>query len=229
MTAARLDRPDWRIWIASAAFALAAHASFALKLAQWQDPVPGDDGAAVLVDLAPLMAAPPTPTHDDLPPGPPQEEAQPQREPQQQAREELQKIEPLPAAPNAEVVLPRPREKPQVKQKPDEKPNTAPPRPRPSTAQVADWHQRIVIHLQHYNSFPAAARAQGDSGVATVAFSIGRDGRLLSARLARSSHTPALDEAALATVRRAAPFPRPPDNLPGRTFDFMVPLGFKLR
>ena len=49
--------------------ALALHASFALKLVQWHDPVPGDDGSeAVLIDLAPAMDAPPSPVQEDLAP-----------------------------------------------------------------------------------------------------------------------------------------------------------------
>jgi protein TonB len=42
-----------------------------------------------------------------------------------------------------------------------------------------------------------------------VSFAIGASGALRNARISRSSGKPQLDQAALATVRKAAPFPRP--------------------
>ena len=48
------------------------------------------------------------------------------------------------------------------------------------------------------------------SGGATVSFAIGQDGRLRGARIVRSSGNAQVDKAALSTVRRAAPFPKPP-------------------
>lgn len=49
-------------------------------------------------------------------------------------------------------------------------------------------------------------------GTATVAFTVAADGGLASARIARSSGAADLDNAALALVRRAAPFPPPPSG-----------------
>jgi len=50
----------------------------------------------------------------------------------------------------------------------------------------------------------------GSAGTATVAFSIGPAGGLQGMRIVRSSGKPQLDQAAIATVRSAAPFPAPP-------------------
>ena len=47
-------------------------------------------------------------------------------------------------------------------------------------------------------------------GTAVIAFSIGGGGQLAGARVARSSGSAALDQAALGIIRQAAPFPRPP-------------------
>ena len=52
----------------------------------------------------------------------------------------------------------------------------------------------------------------GTKGTALVAFSITASGGLGSARVARSSGSAQLDQAALQVVRRAAPFPRPPQG-----------------
>ena len=47
-------------------------------------------------------------------------------------------------------------------------------------------------------------------GTAVIAFSIGGGGQLAGVRVARSSGSAALDQAALGIIRQAAPFPRPP-------------------
>ncbi|MCZ4366189.1 cell envelope integrity protein TolA [Sulfitobacter dubius] len=47
-------------------------------------------------------------------------------------------------------------------------------------------------------------------GTAVIAFSIGNGGQLAGVRVARSSGSAALDQAALGIIRQAAPFPRPP-------------------
>ncbi len=53
-------------------------------------------------------------------------------------------------------------------------------------------------------------RAAGARGKATVTFSIGALGGLRSVGVSRSSGNKQLDQAAIASVRRAAPFPSPP-------------------
>jgi periplasmic protein TonB len=234
MTAAALDRLDWRVWVAGGAVALALHASFALNLAQWHDLIPGDDGAAVLVDLAPLMET--SPTQDDLAPGPLQQEAStvpepPKEDPQPQA---IEKTEPLPSVPDAEAVLPKPLEKPieNPRSEPEHRPapaTTAPPRPHPAAAQVSNWHRQIAIALQRHKSYPAASQARRETGTATVAFTIDRQGRVVSARILRSTQHALLDAETLATVHRAAPFPHPPAGMPGERFDFVVPMQFHIR
>src|SRR6185312_5066475 len=53
----------------------------------------------------------------------------------------------------------------------------------------------------------------GGGGSATVAFSIGPGGGLQGVRIVRSSGKQAADQAAIATVRAAAPFPPPPAGI----------------
>jgi periplasmic protein TonB len=45
----------------------------------------------------------------------------------------------------------------------------------------------------------------------------------------RSSGASALDDEALALLRRAEPFPPPPPELPGARVDLTVPIRFNLR
>jgi len=64
-------------------------------------------------------------------------------------------------------------------------------------------------------------RVGGGGGSATVAFSIGPGGGLQGIRIVRSSGKPAADQAAIATVRAAAPFPPPPAGV-NNTFSIQI-------
>ena len=65
------------------------------------------------------------------------------------------------------------------------------------------------------NVWAALARHKprsGQSGSATVVFSIGPNGGLGAVRIGKSSGNSKIDQLALATVRGAAPFPKPPSG-----------------
>src|SRR5262249_38037375 len=106
---------------------------------------------------------------------------------------------------------------------------TAPPPPRPSAAQVASWHRKIVLQIERHKGYPAAAQAKRQTGVAQLGFTIDRQGHVVASRIVQSSGYAMLDEETIATVRRAQPFPRPPSNMPGETFEFTVPIRFNIR
>jgi protein TonB len=91
---------------------------------------------------------------------------------------------------------------------------------------AANYSGRVAGHLGRHKQYPTAARAAGSQGNASVSFSIDGGGRVTSVRLARSSGVGALDQEAVAMVRRASPFPAPPD---GRGRSFTVPVRFNLR
>ncbi|MCR5859526.1 energy transducer TonB [Mesorhizobium sp. J428] len=59
----------------------------------------------------------------------------------------------------------------------------------------------------------------------TVAFTVTASGGLGSLGIARSSGSASLDQAALAAVRRAAPFPAIPDGAGRSSWQFTIPLG----
>ncbi|MFH2014738.1 MAG: TonB family protein [Pseudomonadota bacterium] len=59
----------------------------------------------------------------------------------------------------------------------------------------------------------------------TVAFTVTASGALGGLSIARSSGSPSLDQAALAAVRRAAPFPAIPEGAGRKTWQFTIPLG----
>jgi protein TonB len=71
-----------------------------------------------------------------------------------------------------------------------------------------------------------SVRAKG-RGQVLVAFSVGSNGGVRSARVARSSGVDSVDQAALQAVRKASPFPPIPANAGRATWEFSVPLAFR--
>ena len=74
-----------------------------------------------------------------------------------------------------------------------------------------EWRKQISTRLASSKRFPPQAR--GQQGTVKVGFVVDRAGRLVSSWLVENSGVTALDEAALAIVERAQPFPPPPDGL----------------
>ena len=95
---------------------------------------------------------------------------------------------------------------------PANKPVAAPAaKPRPSGAA---YSRKVWAALARHK--PRA----GQKGSPTVVFTIGAGGRLGSARISRSSGNTRIDQLALATIRRAAPFPAPPSG--GTSFSIRI-------
>ncbi|MGA0596219.1 TonB family protein [Enterovirga sp. CN4-39] len=93
-----------------------------------------------------------------------------------------------------------------------------------SAASRSSWQGALVSHLRrHLRPQP------GQTGSASVRFSVDRGGRVLSASLAGSAGSPALDAEAVAVFRRAQPLPAPPAEVPGSTFTFTIPIRFTVR
>ena len=233
MIAIAADRYDLPRWILSAAVVVGMHAAFVTMLMNWREPMSGDEGTEAILDLAPYTA-PQVASKNDLAPGPEQQEAKstPDAEPPKAQETPLEKIEPPPHLPDADVQLPaeaKPPEKPKEQPTPPVHETTSPPRPRPSAAQVASWHRKIALQVERHKSYPVTARARHQTGTAELAFTLDRNGKVLSSRVTRSSGVAALDQETIDTVRRAQPFPPPPPNMPGETFDFTVPIRFNIR
>ncbi len=70
-----------------------------------------------------------------------------------------------------------------------------------------------------------SVRAKG-RGEVVVAFAVGSNGSVRSARVARSSGVNSVDQAALQAIRKASPFPPIPANAGRSTWEFSIPLAF---
>ncbi len=102
--------------------------------------------------------------------------------------------------------------------------------PVPNTSNaIPTWKTQIVALLERNKRYPEASQSKREQGVAQVFFSLDRRGRVLESRVVRSSGASALDDEALALLRRAQPFPAPPSELPGDHVDLTVPIRFNLK
>jgi protein TonB len=170
---------------------------------------------------------------------------QPQVEPEQKPEEPKVEAKPVPPKPEPKREPPKPAKQEQKKNKDTERKRIAArtderTRERESGAPSSqgsngaigragssiNYSGQVSAHLQRYKQYPADARSRGDTGRATVSFSLDGGGRVTSVRLARSSGVSSLDQEVQVMVRRASPFPAPPD---GRAQSFSVPIGFGLR
>lgn len=66
-------------------------------------------------------------------------------------------------------------------------------------------------------------------GTAVVRLTVKSDGELVAHRIVKSSGSKALDNAALASIQRASPFPEIPDEVGEETIEVSVPFKFSVR
>jgi TonB family protein len=103
-----------------------------------------------------------------------------------------------------------------------------PPVPSPAasaSSSAASWQQSLGARLARLQSH----KALGVQGVVSLAFSIDRQGNLVSSRIVKSSGSAPLDAAALDLIKRAAPFPPPPAGIADSELSFVVPIRFAAR
>jgi protein TonB len=155
------------------------------------------------------------------------------------------------AAPQAEAAPPEadfavPTAPPRLEPKPPAAPPTSPratARPKPSSpatgaraasapapargaVELAAYRNALLAKISGAARYPEAARERGATGVATVRFALDGGGAVTLADLAQSSGDRALDDEALAAVRRASPLPPPPADAPRA---YSAPIRFELR
>jgi protein TonB len=93
-------------------------------------------------------------------------------------------------------------------------------------AELAAYRDALLAKIRSLARYPDAARERGPTGVATVRFALDGLGVVTLADLAQSSGDRALDDAAVAAVRRASPLPPPPA---GASRAYSAPIRFELR
>jgi TonB family protein len=101
---------------------------------------------------------------------------------------------------------------------------TAPSPPAPASSAAVSWRQSLVARLVRFQRYPP--RARGVEGVVSLAFSIDRQGNVVSTHIAKSSGSALLDYEALDLIKRAAPLPAPPAEIADSDLSVIVPIRF---
>lgn len=237
----------WR-WGLSALLVVGIHGALIAAGVLWPSPESDAVGTSSQPIMLDLESAPPTPEPPvaDIAPGPTMQEAEPPApEPEKQEETQKEEIPPTPVQEAPEVVAPpeKPKEEPKpdpvkpkpkpVVQKPKKPTDTPAPRttapPQASQAARANYSGVLAAHIQRYKQYPSGAKAAGEQGVATIAFSVTRGGQATGVRLVRSSGHPELDNAALGAIRSAQPLPIPPTDMPASALSFSVPFRYSIR
>lgn len=190
--------------------------------AEESQPIPSDQPAEETVAM-PLAAAVPLPT--PRPVSPPAE-IQPRVAPKATAPRKIAKPAPAQKA-SPRPARPEPAAKPQARPAPRSSPGNAGSKGGATKGEQAAYARRLLGHVQRHKKYPAAAQNQRISGRAGLSITIDRSGRLIGAKLRKGTGHAILDKEALATARRAAPYPRPPEGVGGRSISFSVNLDYK--
>jgi TonB family protein len=102
----------------------------------------------------------------------------------------------------------------------------APAQPQRTPEQVGAikaWNLQISRQIESKKRYPAAALLRREQGTVVIRFRLDRQGQLVSTRILRTSGIATLDNAGLALVRQAQPFPPPP---PLAALQFDVPIRY---
>jgi protein TonB len=75
--------------------------------------------------------------------------------------------------------------------------------------------------------YPRRASKEGVEGLVMLRVIVNREGNVASSEVVQSAHD-LLDAAAESAVQKAAPFPKPPEQLEGNQFAILIPVVFKL-
>jgi periplasmic protein TonB len=242
VASARARNKDGTRWGVALLVALLIHATGAIGLWRWREPV------------APISATPPATFIDLEPlPTPPAPEQQPAAAPPEAEPPLDQVVEPpKPIEPPSPVALPKPPPpKPHphpvvrppmaspathepVRQSiaPQAAPPVAMPTPVPAAPATSSaqhsFSALIAAQLERYKRYPALAQRRGEEGTVLLRFAIDRSGNVVAAQIERSSGHTMLDDEVMALVRRAAPLPAPPADLAGNTVTLVVPVSFSM-
>ncbi|MBU1343938.1 MAG: energy transducer TonB [Proteobacteria bacterium] len=76
-----------------------------------------------------------------------------------------------------------------------------------------EYFEMLNLRVHSFKEYPESAKSRHIEGRVKVAFVLLKDGTLLDIKIVKSSRHKNLDEAAIEAIKRAAPFPKPPDFL----------------
>ncbi len=93
----------------------------------------------------------------------------------------------------------------------------------------ARYREQIREKITQHKFYPARARRMRRQGTVVVAFTIQADGHFTDLKIKRQSGTPALDRAALSSIKKIKRFPAFPDNISRKQWSFEIPINYTLK
>jgi protein TonB len=91
------------------------------------------------------------------------------------------------------------------------------------------YEQMLAAWLNSHKYYPTSLRRRGIEGEGKLRIRIARSGHVLAVDVAAAFPHPSLETISQDWVKRAQPFPRVPDSIPGDSYVFIVPVGFRLQ
>jgi protein TonB len=135
---------------------------------------------------------------------------------------------------NAENPIPS-QQKPtkEAETKPEEKKEATPTQANSDVknageAALNDFSNTLARHIAKFKMYPKIAQMRGWQGDIVLEVKLNGDGALISSKIIKGSGFDVLDNEGLEMVKRASPFPLPPEILKGKSFTILVPIRFKL-
>ncbi len=95
-------------------------------------------------------------------------------------------------------------------------------------AALNDFSNILARHIAKFKMYPKIAQMRGWQGELVLEVKLNGDGELISSKIVKGSGFDVLDNEGLEMVKRASPFPMPPEILKGKSFSILVPIRFKL-
>ena len=96
------------------------------------------------------------------------------------------------------------------------------------TQHLESYSSLLANAIAKYKQYPKIAQMRGWQGTVIADLEIDSKGTVISIKIKKSSTYEVLDNEALEMIRKASPFPAPPESLRGKNFNVLVPISFKL-
>jgi protein TonB len=142
------------------------------------------------------------------------------------AEKKYKDVKPDPGQPKQEVkpVPSEPAAEPDPQKRIEEKVDVI----NPEKEAMLRYQDIVKQRIEQERMYPLWAKKQGIEGVTRIYFTVLRNGAGQDVRITRSSGSGVLDEEALATVKRASPFPPVPEEIGGSSVGMEVAIVFSL-
>jgi protein TonB len=96
------------------------------------------------------------------------------------------------------------------------------------TQHLESYSSLLANAIAKYKQYPKIAQMRGWQGTVIADLEIDSKGTVISIKIKKSSTYEVLDNEAFEMIRKASPFPAPPESLRGKNFNVLVPISFKL-